>query len=282
MDFAAFLIAVALAVFAWWFGTGVILWLDRRPTRTFRLSLLGASLAAAAGAVMVWRSLSDATPGGAALGFVGAIAIWGWHELSFLTGWITGPRREACPADARGWTRFRLASATLIHHELALAATGLVLVAASIGRPDTVAAGTFAVLFFSRLSSKLNLFHGVPRFSAELLPAHLRYLTSYFGAGRPGVLFGASLAAAAAGTLVLVRAALSASASRFDVTAFGLLAALAALGLLEHLFMLLPIPDAALWRWWAAPTAARDLVGSASPFRHLPDNRQNGAGVYPE
>ena len=44
-------------------------------------------------------------------------AIWGWHELSFLTGLISGPRTIACPPDASGWRRFIMATSTLVYHE---------------------------------------------------------------------------------------------------------------------------------------------------------------------
>ena len=37
--------------------------------------------------------------------------------------------------------------------------------------------------------------------------------------------------------------------SRPDVIGYSLFTALAALALLEHLFMVVPLPDAKLWRW---------------------------------
>jgi putative photosynthetic complex assembly protein 2 len=45
------------------------------------------------------------------------------------------------------------------------------------------------------------------------------------------------------------RAALNPYATPFVVTGFSLLFALGALALVEHGFMILPLPDAALWRW---------------------------------
>jgi len=45
------------------------------------------------------------------------------------------------------------------------------------------------------------------------------------------------------------RAAFNPYATPFVVTGFSLLFALGALALVEHGFMISPLPDAALWRW---------------------------------
>jgi putative photosynthetic complex assembly protein 2 len=39
------------------------------------------------------------------------------------------------------------------------------------------------------------------------------------------------------------------SATAFEVTGFSLTFALTALAMIEHAFMVLPLPDAVLWRW---------------------------------
>jgi hypothetical protein len=44
---------------------------------------------------------------------------------------------------------------------------------------------------------------------------------------------------------------------------FGLLATLVALGLLEHVFMVLPMPADALWRWGLASRAKPAAVRAA-------------------
>ena len=52
---------VLYALFVWWFSTGLILWLDGLPRRTFRWSLLGATRALAASASTAWRSAAQDT-----------------------------------------------------------------------------------------------------------------------------------------------------------------------------------------------------------------------------
>jgi putative photosynthetic complex assembly protein 2 len=59
--------------------------------------------------------------GGAYCAFTCALLVWGWHELSFLTGWITGPRR-APARPARGLARFVQAVQAILWHELAILA----------------------------------------------------------------------------------------------------------------------------------------------------------------
>jgi putative photosynthetic complex assembly protein 2 len=240
---------VLYTLFLWWFSTGAILWLDRRPRATYRFSLIGASIVAVAAIVGVIATMGDATPTGAMIAFTSAIAIWGWHELSFLTGLITGPRSEACPPNASGWRRFALAASTLIYHEIALALTAVALLAATWGHPNPVGAWTFLVLFACRLSAKLNLFLGVPNFTDSFFPKHLRYLTSYLQKGPMSVLFPVTAVAGCALAGVLARRALDPGATAFEVTAFSLTFALTALAVIEHAFMVLPLPDAALWRW---------------------------------
>lgn len=255
MTFAAIGSALAYTVFAWWFSTGAILWLDRRPRATYRWSFTAATALAGVAGWGLLAGLQDATPRGAILAFTCALGLWGWHEMSFLMGFVTGPSRRPCPPGARGWARFRLAASTLIFHEIALALTALALLGVSWNQPNPIAAWTFAVLFLARLSSKLNLFLGVPNFSAEFFPEHLRYLTSYLRKAPVNALFPASVAGGALLAAMLAAVALNTATSPFVVTGFSLLFALTALALIEHAFMVLPLPDTALWRW-ALPAAA--------------------------
>jgi hypothetical protein len=143
--------AVSYTLFLWWFSTGAILWLDRLPRATYRFSLIGASVIALGGVFGLIASMGDATPKGALIAFTCALAVWGWHELSFLTGLITGPRSLACPPGAAGWRRFKLAASTLIYHEVALALTAVAMAAITWGHPNQVGTWTFLVLFACRL-----------------------------------------------------------------------------------------------------------------------------------
>jgi putative photosynthetic complex assembly protein 2 len=246
--------AVLYTVFLWWFSTGAILWLDRRPSKTYRWSLIAGTAIAVAAIYGLVSSLSDASPTGAVLAFSCALGLWGWHELSFLTGLISGPRRAACPPGATSWRRFGLAASTLIYHEIALAVTVAAIVAVSWNQANQIGCWTFCVLFGARLSAKLNLFLGVPNFSADFFPEHMRHLTSYLRKGPMSVLFPISILAGGALAWTETAVFLKPGGNLFDVVGFALVFALTALAILEHAFMVLPLQDSKLWRW-ALPTS---------------------------
>jgi putative photosynthetic complex assembly protein 2 len=249
VTFAIIASAVIYTVFLWWFSTGAILWLDRLPRRTFRWSLVAVSALAIASVYGLIASRSNATPAGALCAFSCALGVWAWHEASFLMGVVTGPRTSRCPPGVSGWRRFSLAASTLIYHEAALVFTAIVLAAVTWGAPNQIGASTFLILLVSRLSAKLNIFLGVPNFTDEFFPDHLRYLTSYLRKSPTNALFPLSISGGAALAGVEAWLALDPDASAFAVAGAALLFALTALAMLEHAFMVLPLPDAALWRW---------------------------------
>lgn len=233
----------------WFLSTGLIAWAGNRDRRTFRSSLTGAAGAGAIGLLLIAAGAGSTTPLAAYASVTGAIAVWGWHELSFLAGAITGPRRSPCPPGAAGLARFRAATACVIHHEVALALTAVLLLALGWAAPNPWGAWAFALLFVLRLSAKLNLFLGAAAFSDELLPAHLGYLKTYFGRRRLHAALPISIVAGGILTAALVGRALAAPAASGSAAGYALLAGLAALGTLEHIFMALPVRDGALWRW---------------------------------
>ena len=163
---------------------------------------------------------------------------------------------SCCPPAPPAGQRFRLSAATLIHHEIALALTLAFLTGLSWNAANPVAAQAFGLLFAMRLSTKLNIFVGVPHFDTAMLPPHLAYLGSYFRTRPAGVAMAASLAALAC-TCHLARHArrfiergcrqsVPAWSSRWSRSA-----------LLEHLFLVVPVKDASLWRWAKANNAFR-------------------------
>ncbi|HEU4408982.1 MAG TPA: putative photosynthetic complex assembly protein PuhE [Polyangiaceae bacterium] len=249
------LLAALFVLALWWLSTGVVLrlvWLGRD---TFRRSAAGATLLAAAGLYGLWWSAPLASAGAAYLAFASALAVWAWHELTFLFGAVTGPRTRPCPPQAAGWRRFGLATAALLYHELALALTIPILIALTRGGPNRVGLETFLVLWVMRLSAKLNVFLGVRNLAEGFLPAHLRYLLSYARRARLNPLMPASLAAASAAAIHLGALSLAADASPLTAVGGALVTTLLVLAVLEHVFLALPLPDALLWRW-ALPTPA--------------------------
>lgn len=261
MSFADHILPALTVLGLWFASTALVVWLANRPRATYRRSLAFAGVAAVAGLAAIALTAHDGSRLAAYLSFAGALAVWGWHELAFLTGAVAGPRRESFAEGATGWRRFTQASATLIHHELALAATAVLLLTLTARATNDVGAIAFALLFALRLSSKLNIHLGVPNLSDELLPAHLGYLKSYFRR-RP---FGPALALSIVATFALAGwlAARVAAAPPVggEAVAASLLFALAALGAIEHLFLALPMGDGALWRWARPPVADTVIKG---------------------
>lgn len=252
MELAWPILYVALV---WFISTGAIIWLDNRDPETYGGSLLGATVVAgiAIFALLVTRDDTSAT--GAYTSFAVATAIWGWHEMSFLMGFVSGPNRSECPPGLAGWARFKAASATLIHHEIALAATALLLYAACWGYPNMLAAHVFGLLFAMRLSTKFNIFFGVANFTADIMPPRLAYLKSYFKVAPMNAFFPFSLAASVGLTWLFLDRALALPAGSGSGVASTMMFTLVALALLEHAFLMMPLRDSALWDW--ASTKAR-------------------------
>ena len=237
------------ALLMWFIGTAAVVWLDSRPRETFRASLSWAGLVAVAASVLVWACAGSTSESGAYIGFAAAIMIWGWHEMSFLMGEVAGPNRASCPPGAVGWARFRAATATVIHHELAIAATACLLFAITWGQPNQAAPLTFLLLFVLRLSAKFNLYLGVPNLSDEVFPEHLAYLKSYFRTARMNALFPVSIVFGSGLAVWAWLAAEAAPAGSGAAASATLIAGLAVLGVAEHLFLVLPMRDARIFRW---------------------------------
>lgn len=240
--------AIAYTLFVWWFSTGAVLYLVGMPRATFAVSMT--SVTAAAGLALFGLTVTahDATAASAFCAFSCALVVWGWHEMSFLTATVTGPRNTACPPNVAGWQRFKVATATLIHHEIAIALTAGLIAALTWGAVNQVALWTFAVLWVARLSAKFNVFLGVPNLSEGFLPGHLTYLASYFRQRPMNLLFPVSITGLTAAALAFGLLAATAETA-FAITAWTLLATLTALALAEHWFMVVPLPTAALWTW---------------------------------
>lgn len=245
-------IATLLTIFLWWFSTGIILFAVRSADRTggdahWMTTVLGLPLLAL-GTGSVWFSLSMETISGVYAGFLGALAIWGWIELAFLTGVITGPERRHCPPGLTGIARFSRAWGTVAYHEILLALGMVSLVVVSTGAENQTAAWTYLILFAARISAKLNLFFGVPRINLEFIPTRLDHLKSYFRRGQITAAFPVSITLLSFAVACFADRLLSSTIPAREME-FTLLTALSALALLEHWLMVLPLPDAKLWRW---------------------------------
>ncbi len=246
-------IAALSALFLWWFSTGALLLLVRRADRAggwaHRQLLIMAMPLLVLGVIGLWlSSLNWDGIAGVYLGFAAALAVWGWIELAFLTGIITGPERAPCPVGLSGLARFSKAWGTVAWHELALTLGLLLIVMISSGAENQVGLWTYVILFIARISAKLNLFFGVPHMTTEFIPGRLTYMASYFRKGPVTAAF-------PVGITVLTFAAacflfqLSFAETDAEAATWALLTAMAVLATLEHWLMVVPLADAKLWRW---------------------------------
>lgn len=254
--------AILYSAFVWWFSTGVIFYLNKRPPRTFRWSVLGGTILMLAALYGLWVSARQETVVAAYTAFTCGLIIWGWHTMTYYMGIITGPRREPCPAQCRPYERFLYAFATGLYHELAIVAKVAIMAWLTWDQPNQFGLWTFLLLWGMHVSAKLNVFLGIRNLNVEFIPDRLAYLTSYFRQRPMNLLFPFSVTAGTILTMWLIQQALLVDAAPYVSIGFVLLATLSALAVIEHWFMLLPIPAEALWRWSLTPSK-----GAENPTR---------------
>ncbi|MES2666055.1 MAG: putative photosynthetic complex assembly protein PuhE [Pseudomonadota bacterium] len=239
------------ALFIWWFSTGAILWrvktADNAGGTAHVMSVFLGLPLVLGGFLGLHATLNDASVQGVYVAFLSSLAIWGWIELAFLSGVITGPNTKALPPGTSGWDRFWCGVGTVAWHELLLAAALLVIARVSAEQPNPFGLYTFGVLFLARISAKLNLFFGVPRIHTEFLPRPLAHLTSHFRHAAMNRVFPVSVTLLTLAAGGWMDRASHATGGMF--VGYVLLTALTLLALLEHWFMVLPLPDEKLFRW---------------------------------
>jgi putative photosynthetic complex assembly protein 2 len=273
-------LAALFAVFIWWFSTGLVLLLDSLPRGTFRWSLVASSGLALAALVALAHTATQTSVASTYCAFTSALLVWGWHELTFLTGWITGPRKQLLRPGSTGWPRFVQAVQAILWHELAILAVGATIVAITWGGPNQVGTWTFLVLWVMRTSAKLNLFFGVRNLSEEFLPPHLAYLQSYFRRRVVNLFFPIAVTIASAVLALMVVRAIDPATPPVDALGLTLVGTMLALAIVEHWLLVLPIAATALWRWAMRYRETRrsrdDLPGS----RRTLDEEHHVAAVH--
>ena len=236
------------ALFVWWFSTGLIIYLDNLPRRTHRWSMAAATAVLFGCLACLRETSADPSLGGAYAGFTCGLLAWGWQEMSFFTGFVTGPVPERCPPGCSGWDRFRRAVLATAWHELAIALTAAVIVAATWGGANQVGTWTFMALWAMRQSAKFNVFLGVRNLSEEFVPEHLAFIRSYLRQRPMNPLFPFAVTAGTLASAVMVNRA-AAAPDAFAATGDTFLAAMLILGVIEHWLLVLPVNFAALWSW---------------------------------
>ena len=242
-------IALGFAIFIWWFSTGIVILLNRMSRSAVSLSLALSSFLGVAALIGLAHTAQQTGVAAAYCAFTCALLAWGWNELSFLTGWITGPRTTALPRGAVGWQRFVQSLRAVLWHELAILLVGCAIVAITWDAPNQAGTGTYLVLWIMRTSAKLNLFFGVRNLSEEFLPAHLAYLESFFRRRRFNAFFPFAVTLACGSLWWLMAYASSPLVSPAQVVGAVLVGTMLALAILEHVMLVLPLDTTAMWRW---------------------------------
>jgi putative photosynthetic complex assembly protein 2 len=271
-------LAALFAVFIWWFSTGLVLLLNGTQRHAYRWTLLASSTLGLTALWALAHTANQTSTAGVYCAFTSALLVWGWHELSFLTGWITGPRTTAIPATLAGWPRFVQAVGAILWHELGILAVGILIVAVTWGAPNQTGTWTFLVLWAMRTSAKLNLFLGVRNLSEEFLPPHLAYLESFFRRRAMNWFFPPSVAAASVVLAWMVMVALSPSTTSTEVLRLTLVGTLLAMAIVEHAMLVLPLSTTALWRWAMGARHKKPQAGDTAlrPSQQLADDTAAG------
>ncbi len=246
---SSYVVPPVYAAFVWWFSTGAVLLLVGLSARFDALRLLAAGALTAAALYGLATSANELSVVSAYTAFTATILLWGAQEIAFLAGWLTGPRAEPCPPDARGLRRLGLALAAILYHELSLLVCGVAVLIATSGGVNPVGLWTFMALWVLRQSSKINLFLGVPVTNDELMPPQVAFLKTYFARQPVGAFFTLSVTLAIAMLAIMIQRMVEVAVTPFEIASLGLVSALFALGIVEHWFMLLPLPALTLWGW---------------------------------
>ena len=243
------IVALGFAIFIWWFSTGIVILLNRMSRTAVTMSLVISSALGLGALAGLSHTAHQTGVMGAYCAFTCALLAWGWNELSFLTGWITGPQKTPILKSTKGWPRFAASFNAVVWHELAILIVGLAIVFITWDAPNQVGTGTYLVLWVMRTSAKLNLFLGVRNLSEEFLPTHLAYLESFFKRRRMNVFFPFALVAASVCLWFLVEFANQAATTPAQVVGSVLVGTMLALAIVEHLMLVLPLDTTAMWRW---------------------------------
>lgn len=253
------------AILIWWISTGLVLCLVWQSKRARAWSMAAVTLIAPAAFYVLADSSMTTTPAAAYAGFAAALVLWAWHEMSFLFGLVTGPQTSEYPKAPDMRADLNAAIQTVIYHEFAIALTAALAVALTWEAPNQCGTWTFIILWLMRLSTKINIYLGVPNVTEDFLPKHLSYIKSYFCRRGMNGLFPVSVTLSTIAAFVFASAALAPSASPFEAVSAGLLATFCGLGLIEHWFLVVPWPSSVLWQWSLDAKAEKTFENTFEP-----------------
>ncbi len=261
-----FVLPVLFVLFIWWFSTGAVIYLNNLPKHTYKWSFLGATFVLVASIYgLIVTSQSD-TVASAYLSFTFGLLAWAWTQFTFYTGLITGPRTTPCPSSCKGSRHFWHAVETSMYHEITAALLGVVICFSTMSGKNHVGSWTYTIIWLMHSSAKINAVLGVRNLNDHFFPEQLRYLSSFLKKRPMNLLFPVSITVSTVAIAVLVHKAMALQNDPFELLAFTFYIVILALGILEHWFLVLPIPAEALWNW--SVKARKALTGPDGETLH--------------
>ena len=175
------IVAVIFAIVLWWVSTGAIILMYRREPWTYDATVGAYSVVAAASMVFLVLLRHNTQVWAVYASFTAGTLVWGWNLACYYTGYITGPKDPQNDGTLSDAERFRHALIRSAYHEMLSA----VLVGCSTwlawGATNIAGFGCIVLFYTLHMLSKLAIYFGVANFSGAWLPAHLQYITAYFG-----------------------------------------------------------------------------------------------------
>jgi putative photosynthetic complex assembly protein 2 len=230
---------------------------------------------------LAWSN-SRTTELAAYISFTCGLLAYAWLELTYYMGFVTGPKKDKCAPGCSGWPHFIHAIQANFYHEVLVIAGAGVVTLISLGGENRIGMWTYLLLWGMQLSARLNVFLGVRNLSEEFLPAHMEHMKSFFRQKPMNLLFPFSVVLGTVLTVWLMEELLAAELNSYAAYSWVFLASMSALAVVEHWFLVLPLPVTALWQWWlekrdgvktkagtSAQAVGRVKLGSMAPITRL-------------
>ncbi len=266
-----YVLPVLFVLFIWWFSTGAVIYLNNLPKHTYKWSFLGATFVLIASIFGLTVTSQSDTLASAYLSFTFGLLAWAWTQFTFYTGMITGPRTTACPSSCKGSRHFWHAVETSMYHEITAALLGVVICFSTMYGKNHVGSWTYTIIWLMHSSAKINAVLGVRNLNDHFFPEQLHYLSSFLKRRPMNLLFPVSVTVSTVAIAILVDKAMTVKHDPFELLAFTFYIVILSLGLLEHWFLVLPIPAEALWNW---SVKARKALTGPEHEELLPDVRE--------
>lgn len=234
-----YLIAISYAIILWWVSTGIIIILYRQARWTYDATFGGLSVVAAACAAMLVLLRHNTDTWAVYASFSAGTVVWGWNLASYYTGFITGQRIVLPELPLTNRQRFIYAVRSTIHHEIVSLCVIVGAVWFMQDASNRTGFVTILLFYVLHLLAKLNIYFGVHNFSGAWLPAHLSYITAFFGPARTHWFFVFTVSIATACTVWATGIAMQATQPHVQV-AGAFWALLSGAGLLELLVLMIP------------------------------------------